>query len=189
MKKNCLYLSLKCVVILMMLLTTAVAKSQSNFNYTGKSSFKAYSFEEMAAPLIKATEAFEKAEEDVEEAYVKAMNELEENNYKMALFYFEKCSQINKRFNYQILNQTDLNSNIAYIKRKIKEEAKKPKPITLNNSIAISMKQSADINSTEVTKIPPYATIYIIKKEQNELFMKVRYREYVGYISQGWLNI
>ncbi|MCD8184435.1 MAG: hypothetical protein LUE99_16695 [Bacteroides sp.] len=109
---------LKVATILVMLFATAEAKSQI------KSKFRAMSFDEMVKPLQMATEAYNKAEEDMEEAYLKALYELDDANYKMALFYFEKCSRINKRFEYGICDQKKLNSYISYTQQQIENQKK-----------------------------------------------------------------
>ena len=88
------------VTTLIMLFTTVEIKSQ----VTPK--FRGMTFDEMAKPLLMATEAYKEAEKDFEEYYVKAMTELETNNpnYKLASYYYDKCIELNTRFKGTLFN-------------------------------------------------------------------------------------
>lgn len=175
---------LKVAAVSILLFATVEAKSQTIIN----SKFKPISYDEMIRAVERADKAYKKAEEDLEEAYLKALNELDDANYRMALFYFEKCSRINNRFEYNICDQKKLNSYISYVQQQIENQKEAKVSIRLKNDIAISLKQYKDINSDEIIKLPPYATIFILEKSDNEIFIKIRYKEYIGYISKGWLN-
>ena len=176
---------LKLVVILVILFVVVDAKSQTSPVY------RPFSFEEMARPLILATEAYNKAEEDIEEAFVKAVHEYDKANYELALFYLEKCSRINKRFDFCICNQGTLNSYISNVRQQTengKKEVKAKGSVLLSNNTAISLRKHRSVNSDEIIKIPPHATIFVLEKVEEEIFMKIRYEGHIGYISKGWLK-
>lgn len=158
------------------------------------SKFKAMSLDELVAPVRMATEAFEKAEKEFEATFVKAFKEDKKGNYQLALFYLDRCSRINKRFDYNIYNQQQLMSYIQSVNKKIKGSNNKTttstmQTITLNNSSVIPLRQLNNINSAVVTELPPYATITILEKNDDEVLMKVRFGESVGYISKAWLKL
>ena len=92
------------VTTLIMLFTTVEIKSQ----VTPK--FRGMTFDEMAKPLLMATEAYKEAEKDFEEYYVKAMTELETNNpnYKLSSYYYDKCIELNTRFKGTLFNWGEL---------------------------------------------------------------------------------
>ncbi|WP_279130882.1 tetratricopeptide repeat protein [Butyricimonas virosa] len=100
MSKVNLQLLLKMVSILIILFAAIETKSQVT------SKFRAMTFDERAKPLQMATEAYKVAEKDFEEYYTKAVTELATNkpNYKLALFYYDKCIELNSRFNGTLFN-------------------------------------------------------------------------------------
>ena len=91
---------LKIVSILIMLFATAETKSQIT------SKFRAITFDERAKSLQMATEAYKAAEKDFEEYYTKAITELGTNepNYTLVSFYYDKCIELNTRFNGTLFN-------------------------------------------------------------------------------------
>ncbi len=87
---------LRAIALLTILFIAEDAKSQVAI----RASFRAMSFDEMLKPLQLATEAYNKAEKDFEEYYVKAITELGTNNpnYKLAIYCYDKCIELNTRF-------------------------------------------------------------------------------------------
>jgi len=181
--KNYLQQLLRIGTIFIMLFTTVEIKSQVNIT----SKFKGFTYEELLRPVQMATEAYKEAEEDVEEAYIKATYEIENSNYKMALFYFEKCSRINARFNYNICDQKKLNSYISYVQQ-MENQKDLNTPIRLNNSITIPLLRYNNPSSDKIIELPKDVTIIILEKKDNEVLIKVKYEDYIGYIPRAWLN-
>lgn len=176
---------LKVMVLLTFLFVTVESKSQVTIN----SKFKGIGYDEMIKSAQMATDAYNEAEEVVEEAYLKAISEMEVSNYRMALFYLEKCSKINKRFDYSICNQKDLDDYISYAKRQVEIQKGVNSIVKLKNVYAIPLRKYNNFNSVEVGKIPPYATIRILERRDEDIMMKVSYEGVDGFISKKWLNI
>ena len=116
MLKKYLKSSLKGMAFLMMLLATVEAKSQIEINST----YKARTLEETMSLYRPYVQAYKAAEQEFEDAYLKAFLELEDGNYKMSLFYLEKCSRINQKFKGNIFDQKQLNADIANVKQQMK---------------------------------------------------------------------
>ena len=61
--------------------------------------------------------------------------------------------------------------------------------ITLRNTMETPLFQEGSVQSPIVAYLPPFSTITIIERDNNTIFMKVRYKDYEGYISKKWLNV
>ena len=116
MLKKYLKSSLKGMAFLMMLLATVEAKSQ----IVNRATYKPMTFEEASRLYQPYDDAYKTAEQEFEDAYLKAYLELEDGNYKMSLFYLEKCSRINQKFKGNIFDQEQLNSDIANVRQQMK---------------------------------------------------------------------
>ncbi len=169
--------------------------------------FRPFSYSEMMAPAMMATQAFKAAEADLEEYYVKANSELKQGNYDMALFYLERCSRINRQFDGNICDQASLNSAIAKVKslkqgnsgtRYSTSVPVQPKDkghvqynlgyVQLHNSYEIPMRQLASVNSPEIKQLPKQATVEVLEVWENDAMMKVKHNGVVGWISKAWLK-
>jgi hypothetical protein len=122
------------------------------------SKFKGFTYEELLRPVQMATEAYKEAEEDVEEAY-----------------------------NYNICDQKKLNSYISYVQQ-MENQKDLNTPIRLNNSITIPLLRYNNPSSDKIIELPKDVTIIILEKKDNEVLIKVKYEDYIGYIPRAWLN-
>jgi len=77
-----------------------------------KSSYKPMTYEQIAAPLQQAQRAYEQAVETFDLYFTKAMKAYKEEDYETALYYYERCWEINKKFDYNIYDAADLKRRI-----------------------------------------------------------------------------
>ena len=186
----------KAIVVLAILSFATTAKAQLQIGST----FRPLSYEEMVRPIEAATQAFKEASYDLEEYWMKAVTEWENKNYKMSLFYFERCAKINRQFDYQICDQTALDKNIStlknyFAKKEAREKAAQAaqpaqnssSTVRLSNTFELPLRQAADVNSKMLTKLPPNAVVKIVEMPYNGFMVKVQYGSWIGYISKGWL--
>lgn len=84
------------------------------------STYKPMTYDEIAAPLIQAQRALEQAVETFDMYFTKALKAYREEDYETALYYYERCKEINRRFDNRIYDPDDLNRRIQDCQSKIK---------------------------------------------------------------------
>ena len=184
----------KFLFVLLVMMAMPLYMSKVNAQIVNNSKFRPMTYDEMVKPILLYQKAFEQAERDFEDAFVKAINEMNKENFHLSLFYFDRCSRINKRFNYEIYNQKQLESYILSVKQKAKNTKSTTastieQNIILRNSYSIPLRHANNVNSDTIIELPPFAKISILEKNDKDVFMKIKYNNYVGYISKGWLNV
>lgn len=178
-------------IMLIMVFSLIAIEGQSQKTQVISSRFKPFSYEELMGPIRVAEEAYRRGVYDLEEAYVKGVDAMEKGNNKLALFYFKRCSEINQRFEYSICDQKELNSYIKSLSsgsKSILNQESVPIELKLNNEWNISLYKSNSIISEKIVKIPPHSVVYVLELKEDDTFMKVRYKEWIGYISRQWLQ-
>lgn len=191
MKTNRFIMKQRLKIVLIVIFSLIVIEGKSQKARTITPRFKPFSYEELMGPILVAEEAYRKGVYDLEEAYVKGVEAMEKGNNKLALFYFKRCSDINRRFEYSICDQEELNSYIKSLTTGSKSTLNQGSVVIelkLNNEWDISLYKSNSILSERIVKIPPCSVVYVLEQKEDETFMKVRYKEWVGYISREWLK-
>jgi hypothetical protein len=198
---------IKIIPILVMLLATAEAKPQYIIL---NSEFKALDYNEIRNTLKDATDAINEAQDKCYEYYISATKYLEKDDLALAKINIKRAIDLNKRYDYHLVDNKDLVSLFDQITKveidennqRIREtkEQQEAQKIMINNS---TIEKYVVSGTTQVYGSAPiydqpnsassllcYArngTVYVLGKVKGN-FYYVRYGNKEGYMSKGWIK-
>lgn len=162
MKRNVLLILFSSCLVL---LNTSINKTWAQKYITSGATFKPYSFQELAAPLMMANAVYNEAQKQISEYVIKINECFDNENYESALTYLNLTESINNRFNKRFINE----QYILQAKMVCKEKIERKKAISeINNLYQRALSLLRD-NNYGAAKSLIYRCEEINQNHKNEL--------------------